>query len=119
MRPEVIVTPRIRLLTIYFAVEKDHVAGLPRLAALQDSNDSFCIFRKFGPVAARILIGKQIELDQLVTRLNELDNEDIENSETRYRLHSTEFYDGCDPEQRNLTKEIEVKIKDYCLINDF
>jgi len=92
---------------IYFVVEKDHVAGLPRLAALQDSNDSFCIFRKFGPV------------DQLVTRLNELDNEDLENSETRYRLHSTEFYDGCDPEQRNLIKEIEAKIKDYCLINAF
>jgi hypothetical protein len=62
---------------------RDHVAGLPRLAALQDSNNSFCIFRKFGPVAVRILVGKEIELEQLVTRLNELDEEDIENPETQ------------------------------------
>jgi len=81
------------MLTIYFVVEKDHVAGLPRLAACQDSNLSFCIFRRFGPVAARILLVKEIE---------------------SYRLRSTEFYEGCDPEQRKLMKEIEIKFKDYC-----
>lgn len=100
-------------------MEKDHVAGLPRLAALLDSNDSFCIFRKFGPVAVRILIEKEIELDQLITRLNILDKEDSKNPETSYRLKSIDFYEGCDPEQKTLKEEIELKIKDYCLINIF
>lgn len=104
------------MLTINFAVEKDHVDGLPRFAALQDSNDSFCIFRRFGPAAARILVGKEIELDQIMTKLNKLDNEDNENPATRYRLRSIDFYDGCDPEQMKLMQELEVKLKDYCRI---
>ncbi|KAE9380009.1 hypothetical protein N431DRAFT_325452 [Stipitochalara longipes BDJ] len=94
-------------------LEKDHVAGLPRLAALQDSNDSFCIFRKFGPVAVRILVGKEIELEQLVTRLNELDEKDSKNPETSYRLKSIDFYEGCDPEQKDLMEKIEDRLKDY------
>jgi hypothetical protein len=102
------------MLTIYIVVEKDHVAGLPRLAAYQDSILSFCIFRRFGPVAARILLVKEIELDKLVTNLNQLDEADSKDDEKRYRLNSTEFYEGCDPEQMKLMKEIERKIKDYC-----
>lgn len=104
------------LLTILFVVEKDYVDGLPRLAALQDSNPSFCIFRRFGAVAVRIILGKQIELEQLVARLNKLDKEDNENPENSYRLKSIDFYDGCDPEQRELMEEIEAKFKDYCWI---
>jgi hypothetical protein len=104
------------LLTIYFVVERDYVDGLPRLAALQDSNPSFCIFRKFGAVAVRILLGKEIELEQLVTRLDKLDRDDIENPENSYRLKSIDFYDGCDPEQRELMEEIEARFKDYCWI---
>ena len=102
------------VLIIYFAVEKDHVAGLPRLAAFQDSNLSFCIFRRFGPVGARILLGKEIELEELVTNLNQLDEADSKDHEKSYRLKSTEFYEGCDPEQRKLLKKIEIKLKDYC-----
>ena len=102
------------LLTRNLVVEEDHVDGLPRFAALQDSNDSFCIFRRFGPAATRILVGKEIELDQLMTKLNKLDNEDKENPAMRYRLKSVDFYDGCDPEQRKLLDELEVKLKDYC-----
>jgi hypothetical protein len=104
------------LLTIRIVVEKDHVAGIARLAALQDSNDRFCIFRRFGPAAARILVGKEIELDQLMTKLNKLDNEDEGNPATRYRLKSIDFYDGCDPEQRKLLDKLEIKLKDYCWI---
>lgn len=102
------------VLTIYFVVEKDHVAGLPRLAACQDSNLSFCIFRRFGPVAARILLVKEIELEKLVTKLNQLDEADSKDPEKSYRLRSIEFYEGCDLEQRKLMKEIEIKFKDYC-----
>jgi hypothetical protein len=102
------------VLTIYFVVEKDHVAGLPRLAAYQDSNPSFCMFRRFGPVTARILLVKEIELGKLVTDLNQLDEADSKDPEKRYRLRSTDFYEGCDPKQKKLMKEIEIKLKDYC-----
>lgn len=94
-------------------LEKDHIAGLPRLAAYQDSNPSFCMFRRFGPVAARILLVKEIELEKLVTNLNQLDEADSKDPEKRYRLRSTDFYEGCDPKQRKLMKEIEIKFKDY------
>lgn len=97
------------------AVEKDYVQGLPRLSALQDSNQSICIFRKFGDVAVRILIAKEIELDQLAKKLRELDDEDNENPAMIYRLKRVEFYEGCDPTQRNLLKEIEEKTNEYCL----
>ena len=62
------------------------------------------------------LVGKEIELDQIMTKLNKLDNEDNENPATRYRLRSIDFYDGCDPEQMKLMQELEVKLKDYCRI---
>jgi hypothetical protein len=76
------------------------------------------MFRKFGPVAVRILVGKEIVLDRLVTRLNELDEKDIDNPDTLYRLNSSpEFHDEGDPEQKRLMEDIEIKLKDYCEIN--
>jgi hypothetical protein len=74
------------------------------------------MFRRFGPVAARILIIKEIELEKLVTELKQLDEADSKDPEKSYRLKSTDFYAGCDPGQRKLMRQIEVKFKDYCLI---
>jgi hypothetical protein len=100
-------------------VEEDYVQGLPRLAALQDSNESICIFRRFGDIAARILIAKEIELDQLASKLSKLDNEDNEDPAMRWRLKSVDFYEGCDPTQRNLLQEIEKKLNEYCRFQSF
>lgn len=96
-------------------MEEDYVPGLPRLAALQDSNDSVCIFRRFGDLSVRLLIAKEIELEQLASKLKKLDREDDENPAMRWRLKSVDFYEGCDPTQRNLLREIEQKINEYCL----
>ena len=96
-------------------MEKDYVQGLPRLAALLDSNESVCIFRKFGDLSARLLIGKEIELEQLASKLDKLDREDDKNPAMRWRLKSVDFYEGCDPTQRDLLCEIEQKINEYCL----
>jgi hypothetical protein len=102
-----------------YAVEKDYVNGLPRLSALQDSNESICIFRRFGDIAARILIAKEIELDQLVMKLRKLDDEDNENPAMIFRLKSVEFYEGYDPTQRKLLQEIEQKLNEYCPFEAF
>lgn len=95
-------------------MEKDYVPGLPRLAALQDSNDSICIFRRFGDVAARLLLIKEIELEQLVLKLRKLDDEDNEDPAMRWRLKSVDYPKGCDPTQRKLLQEIEQKMNEYC-----
>lgn len=88
--------------------------GIPRLAAYLDSNESFCIFQRFGPYAARILLHREIELSQLVEELNKLDAEDAAKPEMIYRLTSAEYYEGMDNTQRKLLLQIETKIGEYC-----
>ena len=95
-------------------MEAHYVNGLARLAALQDSNESICIFRRYGDVFARILLAKEIELDKLVVKLRKLDEEDAENPALRYRLKSTHFPEGSDARQSELLQELEQKLKGYC-----
>jgi hypothetical protein len=97
-------------------VEKDNVEGIPRLSALLDSNDSFCMFRRFGDEGARILLAKEIELDQLVQELRRLDKSDEASSDLDYRLHSVEYKDTWDSTQKILLDKIEVKLDKYCEI---
>ncbi|KAK0110274.1 hypothetical protein ONS96_001895 [Cadophora gregata f. sp. sojae] len=100
------------MLTSLSQVE-DRVPGIPRLAFFQDSNDSFCIHRRFGDVVSRILINKEIAIDQVITRLHELDEKDKKDPSLRYRLKSILHHDGCDPEQQVLLADLEEKINNY------
>lgn len=102
-----------RLLNARLAVE-DSAPYMPRLAALQDSNESFCIFRRFGPAASRILLIKEIELDQISKKLDALDHDDSEKPEKKYRLKGIEHRDGWDDEQQKLLLEMEEKLNIYC-----
>ena len=95
---------------------EDHVAGTPRFAALLNSNDSFCIFRKFGDEGARILLRKEIELCQLATKLDELNKTDFEGS-LKYRLTTFDHDESWDPAQQELLDKIEVKLDAYCELN--
>ncbi|KAE8441488.1 hypothetical protein EG329_004912 [Mollisiaceae sp. DMI_Dod_QoI] len=92
---------------------EDSAPHMPRLAALQDSNESFCIFRRFGPSASRILLVKELELDQITKKLDALDHADNENPDRRYRLKGIEHHDGWPDEQQNLLQELEVKLNVY------
>jgi len=92
---------------------EDRVPGIPRLASLQDSNDGFCIHRRYGDIVARILINKQIAIEQVRTRLHELDEKDMEDPDLRYRLKSIVHHDNCNPEQQALLEELEEKINKY------
>jgi len=93
---------------------EDHVRGIPRFAALQNSNDSFSMFRRFGPVATRILINKEIELGQLTAELHELDEAYYaDEANKRWRLSSVEYWEGLDPAQRLLLQKIEIKLGEY------
>jgi len=99
---------------------EDHTEGIPRFAALQNSNDSFSMFRRFGPDATRILINKEIELGQLTTKLHELDEADYaDEANKRWRLSSAQHGEGFDPEQHLLVQKIEVKLGEYCEWNSY
>jgi len=96
---------------------EDNEQGIPRFAAFQNSNDSFCIFRKFGDVATRILETKQIKLCALIRQLQDLDKKDAEDESMRYRLSSIEHRGNWNTTQKDLLETIENKLKDYCEIN--
>jgi hypothetical protein len=92
---------------------EDHVDGTPRFAAFLNSNDSFCIFRKFGDEATRILLRKEIELCQLATKLDELNKADQEGI-LKWRLTTFDRDDDCEPAQSELLDKIEIRLLAYC-----
>ncbi|KAH6710665.1 hypothetical protein BKA61DRAFT_100345 [Leptodontidium sp. MPI-SDFR-AT-0119] len=92
---------------------EDHEQGIPRFAAFQNSNDSFCIFRRFGDAATRILEIKQVELWTLITKLQDLDRKDAADDSMRYRLTSIEYHEKWDPTQKDLLETIEEKLTTY------
>ncbi|KUJ23412.1 uncharacterized protein LY89DRAFT_777167 [Mollisia scopiformis] len=92
---------------------EDSPPYMPRLAALQDSNDSFCIFRRFGPAAARLLLNKEIELDDISKKFDALDHADDSDPNKRYRLKGIEHHESWDDEQQKLLKVLEEKLNVY------
>jgi hypothetical protein len=96
------------------SIVDDFVMGIPRLAKLQDSDDSFRIARRFGPQAFRILLRKQIEIDKLANELDRLDVTDEATKELEYRVHSVYDRESSDFEKSKLMEEIEVQIYKYC-----
>ena len=54
----------------------DFPQGFPRLAYLQSSNKSFAIYRTFRYLCARVLLHKQVELNDLEKQLTEQDDAD-------------------------------------------
>lgn len=91
---------------------EDHVDGTPRFAALLNSNDSFCIFRRFGDEAARLLLRREIELCQLATKLDELNKTDREGL-LKWRLTTFDRDDDCTPAQSELMDKMEMKLLAY------
>jgi hypothetical protein len=96
-------------------VVEDEVVGIPRFAAFQNSNDSFCIFRKFGLETTRLLYHRESELDKLSAKIHELDLKDAANPAMRYRLISAEHEEWYpDKAQKELLDEYQQKIGAYC-----
>ncbi|KAH8684303.1 hypothetical protein BGZ60DRAFT_523527 [Tricladium varicosporioides] len=94
-------------------LENDFAPGIPRLAKLQDSNDSLSMFRRFSPDAARLLIHEQIEIEQISKKLHQLDSTDAKDDVLRYRLNSIEEYKGWNPEQKVLMEDMKKKLDAY------
>jgi hypothetical protein len=99
----------------YLLVEGYPKRSIIQLAALLESNDNFCMFRRFGTETVRLLNVKAIELDQLARKIDELDKSDETNG-TGYRLDSVEHHTGWDTEQKENLQDYEEKIGKYCLL---
>jgi hypothetical protein len=102
----------LRALTTSISVD-EYERGTAQFAHLLNSNDSFCILRKFGNEATRILLRKQVELCQLATKLDELNKTDKE-AGLEYRLTTFDHDDAWDSTQQELLDKIEVKLIAYC-----
>jgi hypothetical protein len=57
-------------------------------------------------------VHRELELNELVKRLDDLDAED--NTERKYRLQSVDHEEGWDPTQKNLINQLEDKLSKYC-----
>jgi hypothetical protein len=87
--------------------------GYPRLAALENSDSSLVMYRRFGYLHNRLLLHRQAEIAALEAKLDALDAADAINPDLRFRLQSREFLEDDDPTQKLLVDEIETKLKTY------
>lgn len=94
-------------------VDEDFVHGIPRLAKLHDSDDSFRIIRRFGPITFRLLLRKMMEIIKLQEQLHRLDKKNDANESLNHRLHSVEDVES-DPEKAEVLHELDLKIPVYC-----
>jgi len=92
---------------------EDFVRGIPRLAKLHDSVDSFRMVRRFGPIAFRIILRKMMEILELQEELHRLDLKNDADESLNHRLHSIEDSES-DPEKAKVLDKLEIKILAYC-----
>jgi hypothetical protein len=90
----------------------DRPLGYPRLAALENSDSSFGIYRRFGYLHNRLLLHRQAEIVALEEELDKLDDTDDQNPDC-FRLTSIEFREGDSTEQKDLLDNLETKLKSY------
>lgn len=101
--------------TANYATVEDHPRGYPRLAAFQETDDFFKIYRRFGFLRGRLLLDRQIELAQLEEKLHAIDKEDSERWDTSTMSRNpTEGRTKVTSERfRDLMKEIDEKLVAY------
>lgn len=94
----------------------DFQEGIPQLAALLNSNDSFALFRRFGQLSSRVLIHMTIELADLEKELADMDSNNASNSDKakQYRLYGAGDANGWGKEHEALVMKIKGKLQEYC-----
>ncbi|RDW77865.1 hypothetical protein BP5796_05717 [Coleophoma crateriformis] len=93
---------------------EDFPLGLPRIAAFQNSCDSFAIFKKFSREHIRILLNYEIEITKLSARLHDSDERDKAGGQkTEYRLRSRWRHKDLDADKNELEQKLEQKLLSY------
>ncbi|PQE07213.1 Peptidase C14 caspase domain protein [Rutstroemia sp. NJR-2017a BVV2] len=93
----------------------DFPEGLPRLAALMNSNDSFALCRRFGRLSDRLLLHLQVKLTDLEKELDEIDKADEEHPRLKFRNYGYEGFeeDKHNPRKAELLSEILETFEKY------
>lgn len=89
--------------------------GIPRLAAVLNSDESFGIYRSFGPLASRVLLRRMIRLGELEKKQRELDLYDAADPD-RCKLSTVETSDEDDSARIKLEQQIYNQLKEFCMI---
>ncbi|MCJ1372338.1 hypothetical protein MMC20_003562 [Loxospora ochrophaea] len=99
---------------------EDFPVGYPKVAAFQDSDENFMIYRRFGFLFSRVLLYKQDELRELEENLNDMDERDAEDPDDRVKkcLKSRDLDDSRTipsgwETRRQLLQKIEKKLDEY------
>ncbi|KAE9379711.1 hypothetical protein N431DRAFT_451543 [Stipitochalara longipes BDJ] len=87
--------------------------GFPRLAAFQNANDSFLIFRGFNQLHCRVLQNLQCEISYLEKALQEQDAVDNATMALHYRLRSGKHEESWDRGKKELLYQLELKLQVY------
>lgn len=106
-------TLNLLLLTLAADSALQQPEGWPSLAAFQNSQDEFVLFRRFGTSFCRVLLILQADIAALENSLQKLDHEDDQGMEFKYRLSSARHEEGWDATQRKLIEELTQKLTVY------
>jgi len=88
--------------------------GYPRVAALQDSDAAFTMFRQFKMLHCRLLLLHQEELCSLEEKLHQVDITD------RTQLYLSSRVHDANPERQHILSEIRDKLRQYgTIFNDW
>ncbi|KAL8685523.1 MAG: hypothetical protein Q9218_007709 [Villophora microphyllina] len=89
-----------------------YVVGYPKVAAYENSDPNFLIYRKFGWLHNRILLYLQDELADLEYRLEKLDKRTFsDENDTQLKSRRLDFADS--PTRRTLVKQITERLEVY------
>jgi hypothetical protein len=91
----------------------DSPKGYPNMAAFQDSDESFAIFRRFGWIQSRLLLHRQEGLRRLELQLERMDK--MISKRDGSALSSSDIRGPFAAEHEQLLADIEAKFCSYCM----
>ncbi|KAF2476127.1 uncharacterized protein BDR25DRAFT_300915 [Lindgomyces ingoldianus] len=95
----------------YESVES-YPLGYPSWAAVQNSDPTFRVYKRFGTLRNRVILYRQLELARLEEKLNELDKDDHQKHNHRIRSLRKDTEDK-ESKRMELIDQIDTKLKHY------
>ena len=91
----------------------DYDQGYGKVAAFEDCDPNFLIYRKFGWLHNRVILHTQDELQELEERLEGLDKWEVSDGDKEILKHRREDDEDPDSPRKELLKTIKAKLAEY------
>ena len=91
----------------------DYDQGYGKVAAFEDCDPNFLIYRKFGWLHNRVILHTQDELQELEERLEGLDKWEVSDGDKEILKHRREDDENPDSPRKELLKTIKAKLAEY------